>query len=72
MKLVQVTGAGLDRLDLALLKSMGIAVANVPGGSNSAIAEYAVTHVFNSCCGDSRGPTQKFAPAIIRLFARAW
>jgi phosphoglycerate dehydrogenase-like enzyme len=43
VKLVQVTGAGLDRLDLPLLKGMGIAVANVPGGSNSAIAEYAVT-----------------------------
>jgi phosphoglycerate dehydrogenase-like enzyme len=43
VKLVQVTGAGLDRLDLPLLKSMGIAVANVPGGSNNAIAEYAVT-----------------------------
>jgi phosphoglycerate dehydrogenase-like enzyme len=43
VKLVQVTGAGLDRLDLTLLKSMGVAVANVPGGSNSAIAEYAVS-----------------------------
>jgi phosphoglycerate dehydrogenase-like enzyme len=43
VKLVQVTGAGLDRLDLPLLKDMGIAVANVPGGSNGAIAEYAVT-----------------------------
>jgi phosphoglycerate dehydrogenase-like enzyme len=43
VKLVQVTGAGLDRLDLPLLKGIGIAVANVPGGSNSAIAEYAVT-----------------------------
>jgi phosphoglycerate dehydrogenase-like enzyme len=43
VKLVQVTGAGLDRLDLPLLKGMGIAVANVPGGSNSAIAEYSVT-----------------------------
>jgi phosphoglycerate dehydrogenase-like enzyme len=43
VKLVQVTGAGLDRLDLPLLKGMGIAVCNVPGGSNSAIAEYAVT-----------------------------
>lgn len=42
VKLVQVTGAGLDRLDLPLLKGIGIAVANVPGGSNSAIAEYAV------------------------------
>jgi phosphoglycerate dehydrogenase-like enzyme len=43
VKLVQVTGAGLDRLDLALLKNAGIAVANVPGGSNGAIAEYVVT-----------------------------
>jgi phosphoglycerate dehydrogenase-like enzyme len=43
VKLVQVTGAGLDRLDLPLLRDMGIAVANVPGGSNSAIAEYAVS-----------------------------
>jgi phosphoglycerate dehydrogenase-like enzyme len=43
VKLVQVTGAGVDRVDLPLLKGMGIAVANVPGGSSSAIAEYAVT-----------------------------
>src|SRR2546430_10310305 len=34
IKFVQVTGAGLDRLDLPLLKQLGIAVANVPGGSN--------------------------------------
>jgi len=40
---VQVTGAGVDRLDLPLLQRLGIAVANVPGGSNSAVAEYAVT-----------------------------
>jgi phosphoglycerate dehydrogenase-like enzyme len=40
---VQVTGAGLDRLDLAELERLGIDVANVPGGSNSAVAEYAVT-----------------------------
>jgi phosphoglycerate dehydrogenase-like enzyme len=43
VKLVQVTGTGFDRLDLPMLKGMGIAVANVPGGSNNAIAEYAVT-----------------------------
>ncbi len=42
VKLVQVTGAGVDRLDEAAMKSLGIAVANVPGGSNSAVAEYAV------------------------------
>ena len=42
VKFVQVTGAGLDRLDLGLLKQRGIAVGNVPGGSNLAVAEYAV------------------------------
>lgn len=43
VKLVQVTGAGVDRLDEPALKRLGIPVANVPGGSNSAVAEYAVT-----------------------------
>ncbi|CAN0506984.1 unnamed protein product, partial [Phaeothamnion confervicola] len=41
--LVQVTGAGLDRLDQAALTNLGIPVANVPGGSNNAVAEYTVT-----------------------------
>ena len=43
LRLVQITGAGVDRLDRAALESAGIAVANVPGGSNAALAEYAVT-----------------------------
>jgi phosphoglycerate dehydrogenase-like enzyme len=43
LKLVQVTGAGVDRLDQAALTKLGIPVANVPGGSNSAVAEYVVT-----------------------------
>ncbi len=43
VKFVQVTGAGVDRLELPGLKRLGIAVANVPGGSNTAVAEYAVT-----------------------------
>jgi phosphoglycerate dehydrogenase-like enzyme len=42
VKLVQVTGAGVDRLDEAALKRLGIPVCNVPGGSNSSVAEYAV------------------------------
>ena len=42
VRLVQVTGAGVDRLDEAAMKAHGIAVANVAGGSNSALAEYAV------------------------------
>jgi phosphoglycerate dehydrogenase-like enzyme len=43
LQLVQVTGAGVDRLDQAALKKAGIPVANVPGGSNSAVAEYVIT-----------------------------
>jgi phosphoglycerate dehydrogenase-like enzyme len=43
VKFIQVTGAGLDRLDLQFLKRRGLAVANVPGGRNEAVAEYAVT-----------------------------
>jgi len=42
VRLIQVTGAGVDRLDLLLLKGLGISVANVPGGSNNALAEYVV------------------------------
>lgn len=43
VKFVQVTGAGLDRLDLPVLKRLGICVANIPGGSNRAVSEYVVT-----------------------------
>ena len=43
LKLVQVTGAGVDRLDRDTLTQLGIPVANVAGGSNGALAEYAVT-----------------------------
>ena len=42
LRLVQVTGAGVDRLDEAALKRLGIPVANVPGGSNTAVAEYVI------------------------------
>jgi phosphoglycerate dehydrogenase-like enzyme len=40
LKLIQVTGAGLDRLDRDSVTRLGIPVANVPG--NIAVAEYAV------------------------------
>jgi len=43
LKLVQVTGAGVDRLDRARVEALGIPVANVPGGSNGALAEYVLT-----------------------------
>jgi phosphoglycerate dehydrogenase-like enzyme len=41
LDLIQVTGAGLDRLDRPTIEQRGIPVANVPGGSNNALAEYA-------------------------------
>jgi phosphoglycerate dehydrogenase-like enzyme len=44
LRLIQVTGAGVDRLDIGAMKRLGIPVANVPGGSNSAVAEYVVTN----------------------------
>jgi phosphoglycerate dehydrogenase-like enzyme len=43
IRLVQVTGAGVDRVDTSGLRTLGIPVANVPGGSNDALAEYVVS-----------------------------
>jgi len=43
LRIVQVTGAGVDRLDRAALVRLGVPVANVAGGSNGAVADYAVT-----------------------------
>ena len=43
LQLVQVTGAGVDRVDAEGLRALGVPLANVPGGSNEAIAEYAVS-----------------------------
>jgi phosphoglycerate dehydrogenase-like enzyme len=41
LELIQVTGAGVDRLDRESIVRRGIPVANVPGGSNAALSEYA-------------------------------
>jgi phosphoglycerate dehydrogenase-like enzyme len=41
LRLIQITGAGLDRLDQTDMTRLGIPVANVTG--NDAVAEYAVT-----------------------------
>jgi phosphoglycerate dehydrogenase-like enzyme len=43
VRMVQVTGAGVDRLDQAAMTRLGIPVCNVAGGSNAAVAEYVVT-----------------------------
>ena len=40
LELIQVTGAGVDRLDRPSIERLGIPVANVPGGSNGAVGEY--------------------------------
>jgi len=47
VKLVQVTGAGVDRLDRPAMEKLGVAVANVAGGSNSALADYCVAAALN-------------------------
>jgi len=47
VKLVQVTGAGVDRLDRPAMEGLGISVANVVGGSNSALADYCVAAALN-------------------------
>ena len=71
LKLVQVTGAGLDRLDQAALTKLGIPVANVPGGSNSAVAEYAVTAA-SMLLRASPGPMPSSRPATTPSSAAAW
>jgi len=43
LRLVQVTGIGVDRLDRPMLTRLGIPVANVAGGNNGAVVEYALT-----------------------------
>jgi phosphoglycerate dehydrogenase-like enzyme len=43
LRLVQVTGAGVDRVDAHAVKAHHIPLANVPGGSNNAVAEYVMT-----------------------------
>jgi phosphoglycerate dehydrogenase-like enzyme len=47
VELVQVTGAGVDRLDRDAMTKLGIAVANVAGGSNAALAEYCIAAATN-------------------------
>ncbi len=43
VKLIQITGAGFDRLNVIELRALGIPVANIPGGSASAVSEYVLT-----------------------------
>ena len=43
IELIQVTGAGVDRLDESTMRRLDIAVANVAGSSNDAVTEYAVS-----------------------------
>ncbi len=43
IKLIQITGAGFDRLNVIELRELGIPVANIPGGSASTVSEYVLT-----------------------------
>ena len=42
LKLVQVTGAGTDRMNLQELKSLGVKIANHGGGKADAVAEHTI------------------------------
>jgi phosphoglycerate dehydrogenase-like enzyme len=71
LKLVQFTGAGVDRVDDVEMKRLGIAVANVPGGSNSAMAEYTVVNALNLLrkfvWADSEIKTGRYEPARTQM-----
>jgi phosphoglycerate dehydrogenase-like enzyme len=73
LKLVQVTGAGVDRVDQAALTALGIPVANVPGGSNSAVAEYVVTSASvllrRLAWADAEIKAGRYAPYRARMIA---
>lgn len=45
VRFIQVTGAGVDRVDEAAMRERDIVVSNVVGGSNHAIADYVVSSV---------------------------
>lgn len=40
LKIIQLTGAGFNTVDLEAAREKGVAVANVPGGNARAVAEY--------------------------------
>jgi phosphoglycerate dehydrogenase-like enzyme len=73
LRLVQVTGAGVDRLDRAALEKLRLPVANVPGGSNSAVAEYAVTAALlllrRFACADAEIKRGNYASYRSRMLA---
>jgi phosphoglycerate dehydrogenase-like enzyme len=73
LKLVQVTGAGVDRLDQPALTKLGIPVANVPGGSNSAVAEYVLTSTSvllrRLAWADAEIKAGRYAPYRARMIA---
>lgn len=73
VQVVQVTGAGVDRLDAPTMKRLGIAVANVPGGSNVAVAEYVLTSTLlllrRLAWADAEIRKGNYAPARARMVA---
>jgi phosphoglycerate dehydrogenase-like enzyme len=73
LELVQVTGAGLDRLDEAKLRGLGIPVANVPAASKNAVAEYVVAAAIlllrRLCWSDSEIRKGNYSPCREGLVA---
>jgi phosphoglycerate dehydrogenase-like enzyme len=73
VRIVQVTGAGVDRLDPAAMMRLGIPVCNVAGGSNGAVAEYVVaaasTLLRRMAWADAQIKAGNYAPFRARMIA---
>jgi len=77
LKLIQLTGAGFDTIDLDAAKKKGIWVANVPGGNAKAVAEYAflmmgllMRHFMTAIMGMSDGDDYDYSRHQNTLFGR--
>jgi len=73
IELVQITGAGVDRIDEDAMTAQGIAVANVPGGSSAAVAEYAVASAIvllrQTCIADAEVRSGNYVEARRNMLA---
>lgn len=78
LKLIQLTGAGFNTVDLVAAKEKGVWVANVPGGNARAVAEYAfmmmgllMRHFMTAVLGMAEGDDYNQTRAMI-VSSRPW
>jgi D-3-phosphoglycerate dehydrogenase len=51
LKVIARSGVGVDNIDTAFAKEIGIPVVNTPGASSISVAELTIAHMFNLCRG---------------------